>query len=400
MATVAQKGIKILFWLFLASMLPGQLGGFTIAPGVTVYLHDAVLVVLLFYAAITLRFRYSSLMRAQTAFVVAALLSLLFGIGRFAPLQLFQSSLYLIRWMAYASVVWVVAVSAVSPMTVLTGLYGVSVGFAAVGIIQYALYPDLRNLMYLGWDPHYQRLFSTLLDPNFTGILLVMGILLGFGLLEHGKKYTGWLISSLTLLIVALLLTYSRSSFVALLVGMIVWATFTKKWRLIGGLAILFTIALLFMQQSAEGQNLLRTTSTVARVGNVSSALQMFWQRPVIGYGFDTLRFVQCPAAGCIGEGGSVSRAAAGVDNSALFVLVSTGVVGFAAFVWLVVSMASQRVQAMKKASTRWLGVSFCASGAALLVHSLFVNSLFYPWVLLWMWMALGALLKLTTADR
>lgn len=392
--------MTLLFWFLLVTMLAGQLGGVALAPGVTIYLHDVALGVFLCYGFFTLRFRFSSLLKPQIAFVAAAVISLLLGIGRFTAPQLFQSSLYLVRWAAYASLVWVVLASSLSSMLILYGLYGVSVGLATIGIVQYVLYPDLRNLMYLGWDPHYQRLFSTLLDPNFTGILLVMGILLGFGLLSQRKKRPGWLVASLAVLVVSLLFTYSRSSFLALLAGMVVWAALTKGWRLIVGLAILFVVALLLVQKSGEGQNLLRVTSTVARIGNASSAMSLFSQQPVVGHGFDTLRFVQCPAAGCIGEGGSVSRAASGVDSSLLFVLATTGIVGFTGFFWLMVWIASLGMHALKKSDTHWLGASFLAIGTALLVHSLFVNSLFYPWVLLWMWIFLGAFLKLTKVDK
>ena len=37
---------------------------------------------------------------------------------------------------------------------------------AAFSIAQYFFYPDLRNLYYLGWDPHLNRLFSVFFDTS------------------------------------------------------------------------------------------------------------------------------------------------------------------------------------------------------------------------------------------
>ncbi len=118
------------------------------------------------------------------------------------------------------------------PKLWLKGLYAVGVGLGLIGLIQFFMYPDLRNLMYLGWDPHYYRLFSTLLDPNYMGLLLVFTLLMGFGIFT--KKHSVWIIAGQLVTFVALLLTYSRSSFLALGAAIVVWTLIRKNWKLIG----------------------------------------------------------------------------------------------------------------------------------------------------------------------
>ena len=56
------------------------------------------------------------------------------------------------------------------------------------------VYPDLRNLWYLGWDPHYYRVFATLLDPNYVGILLVLTIFVWIYIWVNNKKLRIWFV--------------------------------------------------------------------------------------------------------------------------------------------------------------------------------------------------------------
>ena len=119
----------------------------------------------------------------------------------------------------------------------LRGLYGVGIGFGILGLMQFFLYPDLRNLMYLGWDPHYYRLFSTLLDPNFVGIILVLTLILGCGLWKKKQKNFFLMIGQL-IGFVSLLLTYSRSSYVSFAMAVVCLAAWTKQWKVVIALAL------------------------------------------------------------------------------------------------------------------------------------------------------------------
>src|SRR3989344_8268462 len=38
-------------------------------------------------------------------------------------------------------------------------------------LLQYFFYPDLRNLLYAGWDPHLYRLFGVFFDTSISGAI-------------------------------------------------------------------------------------------------------------------------------------------------------------------------------------------------------------------------------------
>src|SRR3989344_755056 len=204
--------VKILFFI---SLLFGTVVSVTVLPGVTLYLHDFFLVLLLASSVLTKTKQklQAKLMPFITLFGIVSLLSLLINSNRISLPELGISSLYLIRWLMYAGIYIIVLRKQINATSWLVGLFGVGVGYALIGIIQFFLYPDLRNLMYLGWDPHYYRLFSTILDPNFAGIIFVFTVLLGFYFYVQRKHRL--LLSAMLIPIIALVLTFSRSSYLA-----------------------------------------------------------------------------------------------------------------------------------------------------------------------------------------
>src|SRR3990167_8956586 len=87
-------------------------------------------------------------------------------------------------------------------------------------VAQYFLYPDLRNLYYLGWDPHLNRLFSVFFDTSVAAS--IFGLI--FFYLYKNKRY--WL--SLPFLIF-LILTFSRSAYIFFAITFLVDFSFHKN---------------------------------------------------------------------------------------------------------------------------------------------------------------------------
>jgi len=372
--------MKWLSILFLASLLLGQVGGISLTPGVVVYVHDVFLAVLL--ADVLLHFRYRKFRNLQMTnavlfFVGAAVVSLLFNVNALGWPTVGVASLYLIRWVFYAAVVFVVVQKFLPPVRWLYGLFAVGVGFGVLGLFQFFLYPDLRNLMYLGWDPHYYRLFSTLLDPNFAGILFVLTCLLGLALWEN-KKVRIWICLGEVVSAIGLLLTYSRSSYLAAAAAIVTLAILQKQWKILLAILILGLLVVFIPRTQGSTLSLLRADSTFARVGSWEQGVALISAAPLFGHGFDTLRYLT-PAS-------PASKSAAGLDSSILFVGATTGVVGMLAYGYLIFSMIK----------TGRKNIVYLASLAAIGVHSLFVNSAFYPWVMIWMWVLTGVLLKIS----
>jgi hypothetical protein len=81
------------------------------------------------------------------------------------------------------------------------------------------------------------------------------------------------------------------------------------------------------------------------------------------------------------------SHACSGSASSLLLILATTGVLGFIIFVNLIYKLIADLAK-------NTYGLTFLSCLVAVLVHSLFVNSLFYPWVMGWMGLLLSISLK------
>jgi len=326
---------KVLLFLLFVSM---ALGEFQRLPGRPLYFHDLVLVTLLL-----VNYRRLKFFRPVLWFGLAGLVSLIFS--GFQP-----GGLYLVRFLAYSLLI--------NLKIDKKYLLFFSSAIAVFGLIQYLLVPDTRFLAALNWDDHYYRLLSTLLDPNFTGIILVLGLILVY----FYRPKTWWLYG---LHLAALLLTYSRSSYLALVVSALYLAWFKQKLKLFFlGFSVLGLVLLLLPRPGGDGVKLERLFSVKQRLDNYREGVSLWQSRPVFGLGFNTLRYYRHDP---------VSHAAGGLDSSLLFVLATTGVVGLIAYVNLLRSLWQK-------------SLLLRLSLVALLVHSLFVNSLFYPFTMIWLW--------------
>lgn len=310
-----------------------------------------------------------------SGFVGIGFVSLLAGAGTLGPVAFGVSVLYLARFVAYGSILWLIPLFPKEKVHILLRrLAFAGLATAVLGLGQYFLYPDLRNLFYLGWDEHLYRLFGTFLDPNFTGAFLVLtlGMVMGMKLLYTHKANLIVLISSVLALSVAL--TYSRGTYLMLLGSVTLYALLQRKWRLIRNTIIVFTVlfSLLATNRSSEGVNLLRTASIGARVTEYSQAREIIKEKPLIGVGFNAYRYAQLRHGYIDLETWTTDHAGAGVPNSYLFVLATTGIVGFILFVgmwWQIV----QRLMHEPVILTLLFGIG---------VHAFFENTLFYPYLM------------------
>ncbi len=382
-----------LFGLLLVGFVGGEVLSFSACCGIRVSLLDLSLVVLLlgwfcwiWQTKYPLR-RLTPLIKIFVPFLLIAIISLLLQWGTLMPVQLGISALYLVRFMLYASLVPILlSVKNIRKMS-LTGLWWSGVSMAVLGLLQYALYPNLRNLAYLGWDPHEFRVFSTLLDPNFTGIILVLTLFLGLYLILKNQLPRAPIVFGFVITLLALLLTYSRGSFLSLLVGLFVWSIWYRKllWFLIA-IGVFLGILIILPRPGGEGVNLLRSMSVQSRIDNSIEALNLFRRAPVLGFGFNTLRFVRGETGNTTGTE-DVSHSGAGFHNSFLFILTTTGIVGLLTYFWMWKSIAATLLKNKMQTSQMAL---LTASAVCVGVDSLFDNSLFFPFVLVWLWVLSG----------
>lgn len=331
---------------------------------------------------------YTSILVPILIFVFSALISLLVNFTSLNFSELLVSSLYLIRWIFYALLIFVVKEFDEQFKRKIIYLMLLGGGLIILGgYVQYFLYPDLRNLYYAGWDEHLYRMFSSFFDPNFAGSFFTLYFILALGLFFKSKQKI--MIAVLALSVIAILLTFSRSAFIMFFVGSFIFLLLQKQKKLIAGLVLLFVLSFILVSKTglqSEGTNLLRTASAGARVDSLKNAITIFKDHPVFGVGFNSYRYAQ-RSYGFINEEKRPIHSGAGTDNSFLFVLATTGIFGFIAFLFLIYKiLAFSYVSASKNPIALVLFVSLIS----LLFNSLFINTLFYPFIMMWIFLLIG----------
>ncbi|MGH7245770.1 MAG: O-antigen ligase family protein, partial [Candidatus Levyibacteriota bacterium] len=327
-------------------------------------------------------------------FAIIGAFSLFLNISSFSTSQLFISFLYLFRWIYYAGVYFLmVSFDKKSKQSVIISLFISGFLVTLFGFLQYIYYPSLRNLYYAGWDEHLYRIFSTFLDPNFAGAFFMLFFILLFSYLlsaykDKKRKEIYFFGISAVIVLFALFLTYSRGAYLSVTIALVVLLLKRgyAKWivRILGVVILFAVISFFFFRRVSEGTNLLRQVSTVERFHNAQNAFFIFSKNPLFGVGFDTYRYAQ-RNTGILKDGAwEAGHGSAGADSSLLFVLATTGIIGFTLYLRLLQKMF------LLSSHQDVISSAFLASLAGLLVDSFFINALFYPSIMVWMWTLLG----------
>ena len=219
-------------------------------PPINLYLHDLIISLLLIFWLLTKpRPKADNLLKPLIIFISACLLSLAVAAFKFSLSEILVSSLYLVRFATYSSLIFILSDQRLK--LPIKKLLLISSGILAVfGLAQYLLVPDTRFLSLLNWDDHYFRVIATLGDPAYVAIILLLGLVLVFS-----TKVSPWLYP---LYLVPLLLTYSRSTFLSLLVTILAYSIFKRKLKIIL-LGLLFISFLPFLPRpGGEGVKLER----------------------------------------------------------------------------------------------------------------------------------------------
>jgi O-antigen ligase len=186
-------------------------------------------------------------------------------------------------------------------VAVLEAVVFVCIGFVEYGTRQLLLNPDVLEANQF---KDYFRVNSLFFDPNIYGrfLAIVMIGIAGVLLWTERRRDALWAAALLALLWAGLLLTFSQSSFASLLLGLGVLGLL--RWRarplqLALGALLLVLVALGLTVSGAlnfdpfkEG-SLNRATS--GRVDLLEGGLEMFWERPLEGFGSGAFneRFVE-----------------------------------------------------------------------------------------------------------
>jgi len=230
------------------------------------------------------------------------------------------------------------------------------------GLIQYFVWPNLTYLDATDWDPHLNRLVASFFDPTFTAILYLFFLLR----LALNPFKTKLIYLSIFFTYLATALTYNRSGFLSLFVVSFFIAKKLSRPTIFIATTITILLTLILLPQKAgEGNRLARTSTITAKIENYRQGLKLFKQSPIFGIGYNTIGLHRP-------EVKPTSHAKWGFDGSLLNVAITTGLIGLSLFL-------SGLFFEFKAGNLLSQSLLIC-----LLVHSLFSNSLLFPWTLLY----------------
>ncbi len=356
-------GLAVLFFLL------GQLGRLSLnQQEINLYIYEIPYFAWLGYQLIKRRGSYRP-KKAVVIFLGVLLITFLLGILRVSVYANVVSSLYLLRLSGYI-IGFDILIESLKKKKIsskLLHLFLIVIG--AVGVCQYFLYSNLRNLKYLGWDPHQSRVFGQFFDTSVAGA--IYGLILIFILFD--QKLFSRFVKGLYVICYTLLglFTYSRGYLASLLASAIGYSLVVKKNLLL--LILVAEIIVLFFAVAptpfGEGVRLMRTSTIESRIIDYQKGLDLFQKNSALGIGYNRIRYFKPVDADRLS---GLSHAGSSFHSSFLIILVTTGVVGLIAFLmWL--------------GSMREYGQFAMISGMFLGVYSLFDNILLHPFILfLW----------------
>lgn len=238
-------------------------------------------------------------------------------------------------------------------------------------------------------------------EPNTLGGYLVLMFSLVAGLCLFVKENRFRLILCLlgVLMLVALSATLSRSSYLALGAALLALVVFSRK-RVVLVLGVVLLISLspfivpervkhrvgeTFARQPGEEQDQVQVghvmldTSTSARLISWKTSTEDWLRHPLFGYGVTGYGFI---------------------DAQYFKVLVDTGAIGMAAFLYLLVSVWSRMMEAYRALAKPWaqgLVLGFLSGYIGLLVHAIGANTFIIVRIMEPFWLVIGLIVVLVS---
>lgn len=385
--------LSLSFYITLLLLSLNQVGAVYKSGGMNLYLFDIAVVAFSFYGMVYFLLVKKSFKIPKYAylFIIFSLLALaswLLASSRLTFEKNIVSFFYLFRYFCYllsGLVVFnMVDKGIMSKGRVFNAFLYSGLLIAVVGFVQLVLLPDFTVLdPELGWDPHKNRLASTFFDPNFVGAYFVLCLALllermypqkGFEKQKKVKKID-YLI--FWIILVGLLLTFSRSAWGMFGVVVLLYGVFRSRVLILGAIFMVFLTYFAIPRVQTRISGITDPADSASlRIASwkntVSIIKDYFWT----GVGFNSFRYAQEDYGFLTPDEGEI-HSGAGSDSSLLFVFATTGILGFLVYLGGFVFSA---VDTFLRNKNGWLSV--CSLLAGLLLESQFINSLFYPQIM------------------
>jgi O-antigen ligase len=254
-----------------------------------------------------------------------------------------------------------------------------ALAFAAIGVYQYASRDVFWNPKVINSNAYapFFRVNSIFWDPSIYGRFLVVAILTALVIALYGARREALAAAALIVALwVGLVFSFSQSSFVALIVGVLgaVVLAWSRREVVALALAALVLLAAGFVVPSVRAEILDNTDrATGGRSKLVSEGVLIAGDHPVGGVGLGGFKRAYGKRVGFTAA--DPKRAAS--HNTPVTVVAEAGIPGLLLFVWLV---GTALWLPFRRASRSFAGRVSLSCGLALtaiLVHSLFYNAFF-----------------------
>jgi len=280
--------------------------------------------------------------------------------------------------LALARLVW----SRAWVLTLYVQLAAMALVFAVIGIVQY----ETRNIF---WNPKvkvdnayapsgwFYRVNSVFYDPSIYGRFLVVAILASLVIVIWRRIDPLWAIAAaLTLGITwaGLLPSFSQSSFLALMVALLVAAIVAWRRRslvLVAVAAIVLLAAVIASPAIRHKASLSHVTS--GRSTLVSHGVKVGVHHPVAGVGVGGFRRAYAVLTHLKGK----EPKAAASHTTPITVFAELGLPGLVLFAWLIVTALALAFRRLQRSFDGAARLAFGLALVAILVHCVFYNALF-----------------------
>jgi len=335
-------------------------------------------------------------------FVLIGFASLLIHSADLSTTEFIESTFYCIRWISMFILGLIVIHEPKRQKVIILWLvFAFALALSIAGFIQMHFLPVFHNTTYeldLGWDPHTGRLLSTWFDPNFVGGFLAFTITLLTGTALHKAAWRKYLIPIGIVLLIALALTLSRSSYLALLTGLFILGLLKSRKLLAGAIVVLIIATITITPVQNRVESLIQSAESVFTedytIPDQSSRLrfeswqigwELFTDKPILGHGYNRYKHAALDTK-LITD--LEKHSSSGSDSSLLTILATTGIIGFIPFftVYIILALTAWRYRKHAYAA------AFFGALIGVFIHSIFVNSLLFPLFMVPFWLAAGLL--------
>ncbi|HEY8705771.1 MAG TPA: O-antigen ligase family protein [Gaiellaceae bacterium] len=257
--------------------------------------------------------------------------------------------------------------------------------FAAVGFYQYETRDIFQNPKVVNSNAYapFFRVNSVFWDPSVYGRFLVVAIVPSLVLLvrERVRALTPAVVAAIVVLWLGLLISFSQSSFAALLVGVVGAAVVAWRWRALVAVAAAAAVLAGIVVSAPQLRHSIQhhtssglNSATSGRFSLVANGIRIAQAQPLTGVGVGGFKHAY---ADRVHRFKSKEPKTAASHNTPVTVAAESGLVGLALFVALVGALLAQ---AFRRADRSLAGGVSLAAGlllAAILCHSLFYSDFF-----------------------